>query len=239
MYSLFCYPPGMPKISDETRALRGAQILDAAWRCFQRQGVQATTMEEIIAEADMSASAMYRYFANKDDIIATAIATSLSGLKSLLEPVFADSCLDTPSAFVARVAATIDAFTARRGYNLSTMAVHGWSESQHNPAVRDRLRGHYLGFREMLAARATSWRSAGGLPPGADPDAVGNALLSLILGYVVQAAVMRDVNPAALAAGLEAIERCGGRHGVDAAPPLRPASAVPARAPRSRRRRRS
>lgn len=199
----------MPKISDETRALRRAQILEAAWRCFYRQGVQGTTMEEIIAEADMSASAMYRYFANKDDIIATAIATSLSGLKSLLEPVFADPCLDAPSAFVARVAATIDAFTARKGYNLSTMAVHGWSESQRTPEVRGRLRDHYLGFREMLAARAASWRSAGGLPPGADPDAVGNALLSLILGYVVQAAVMRDVNPAALATGLEAIERSG------------------------------
>lgn len=221
----------MPKISDETRALRRAQILEAAWRCFYRQGVQATTMEEIIAEAGMSASAMYRYFANKEDIIATAIGFSLSGLRSLLEPVFADASLDAPSAFVARVAATIDAFTAREGYNLSTMAVHGWSESQRNPAVRERLRGHYLGFREMLAARAATWQSAGTLPLGADPGAVGNALLSLILGYVVQAAVMRDVNPAALATGLEAIERSGRRRDAGAKTPPASKSRRPPRGP--------
>lgn len=59
----------MPKISDTHREMRRAQILDAAWRCFYRNGVQATTMEEIIREANMSASAMYRYFSGKEDII--------------------------------------------------------------------------------------------------------------------------------------------------------------------------
>lgn len=228
----------MPKISDETRALRRAQILEAAWRCFYRQGVQATTMEQIIAEAGMSASAMYRYFANKEDIIVTAIGSSLSGLRGLLEPAFADPSLDAPSAFVARVAATIDAFTARKGYNLSTMAVHGWSESQRNPLVRDRLREHYLGFREMLAARAAKWQATGALPPRADAAAVGNALLSLILGYVVQAAVMRDVDPATLATGLQAIERCGRKRAVKVKAPARKASAARPRAARSRPRRR-
>jgi len=31
-----CYDACMPKISDEHRAARQAQILDAAWRCFYR-----------------------------------------------------------------------------------------------------------------------------------------------------------------------------------------------------------
>lgn len=77
----------MPKISDEHRAARKAQILDAAWRCFYREGVQATTMEQIIAESGLSASAMYRYFGGKDDIIVAAIETSLRGLAQLLEPI--------------------------------------------------------------------------------------------------------------------------------------------------------
>lgn len=203
----------MPKISDETRALRRAQILEAAWRCFYRQGVQATTMEEIIEEAGMSASAMYRYFANKDDIIVTAIGVSLSGLRTLLEPVFADAAPASPSAFVARVAAAIDAFSARKGYNLCSIAVHGWSEAQRNEAVRDRLRAHYLEFRTMLAARVKAWQAAGALPPRADAARVANALLSTILGYVVQAAVMRDVDPKALAAGLDALEQAGKARG--------------------------
>ena len=199
----------MPKISDATRAERRARILEAAWRCFYRQGVQATTMEEIIAEAGMSASQMYRYFANKEDIIVTAIGVSLSGLRTLLEPVFADPTLATPSAFVARVAATIDTFSARRGYNLCSIAVHGWSEAQRNPTVGERLRAHYADYRVALAARVRAWQAACALPADADQAAVANALFSTILGYVVQAAVMRDLAPETLAAGLDAIERAG------------------------------
>ena len=64
----------MPKISPEHRQMRQQQILEAAWRCFHRAGVQATTMQDIIAESGLSASAMYRYFADKEGIILAAIA---------------------------------------------------------------------------------------------------------------------------------------------------------------------
>lgn len=206
----------MPRISDETRELRRTQILEAAWRCFYRQGVQATTMEEIIAEAGMSASQMYRYFANKEDIIVTAIGVSLSGLRTLLEPVFADPSLATPSAFVARVASTIETFSQRKGYNLCSIAVHGWSEAQRNAAVSERLRTQYAAYRAALVARVRAWQAACALPAEADATAIANTLFSTILGYVVQAAVMRDLPPAALAAGLAAIERAGATR--DAAP---------------------
>ena len=68
----------MPKISPEHRQMRQQQILEAAWRCFHRAGVQATTMQDIIAESGLSASAMYRYFADKEGIILAAIAATPS-----------------------------------------------------------------------------------------------------------------------------------------------------------------
>lgn len=195
----------MPKISDEHRALRRAQILEAAWRCFYRKGVQATTMEEIIREAGLSASAMYRYFANKEDIILTAIATSLLGLKALLAPVFADHADVAPASFVGKVAAAIDAFTARKGYNLASLAIHGWSEAQRSETIRAVIRDFYLEFRAMLAARVRRWQACGVLPAQADAESVATTLMSVILGYVVQAAVMRDVDPTSHVAGLAAL----------------------------------
>ena len=48
----------MPKISDERRAARRMQILEAAWTCFQRQGLHATTMDDIIRAAGLSAGAV-------------------------------------------------------------------------------------------------------------------------------------------------------------------------------------
>ena len=62
---------GMPKISDERRAERRAQILDAARRCFHGQGLHATSMADIIKASGLSAGAVYGYFASKEDLVAT------------------------------------------------------------------------------------------------------------------------------------------------------------------------
>lgn len=52
--------------------------MDAAIACFRRRGFHQATMAEICAEAQISAGALYRYFASKTDIIA-AIAEDKRG----------------------------------------------------------------------------------------------------------------------------------------------------------------
>lgn len=193
----------MPKISDAHREMRRAQILDAAWRCFYREGVQATTMEQIIKEADMSASAMYRYFGGKDDIIFSAISASLSAVATLLEPIVARDL--GPAALVERVTADIEAFSQREDYNLAAIAMHGWSEAQRDERVRELIRGFYEGFREQLVARVLRWQAQDEVAPDADATEVAKALQSIILGYVVQMSIMRDVDPAGHARGLAAL----------------------------------
>jgi AcrR family transcriptional regulator len=195
----------MPKISDEQRAARQAQILDAAWRCFYREGVQATTMEEIIAESGLSASAMYRYFAGKDDIIVAAISSSLGRLAQLLEPI-----LDAPEpcsvdALLLRVTTTIDAFSTRPGYKLTTIALHGWSEAQRNERLRSLMRDFYTAIRDRLADRVRRWQAEGEVATSAAPQDVAQLLMSLILGFVVQSAILHDASPAAHGRGLEAL----------------------------------
>jgi AcrR family transcriptional regulator len=49
---------------------RKRQIMDAAIACFRRRGFHQATMQEICAEADISAGALYRYFNSKAEIIA-------------------------------------------------------------------------------------------------------------------------------------------------------------------------
>ncbi len=58
-----------PDLADRRRR----QIMDAALACFRRRGFHQTSMQEICAEAGLSAGALYRYFPAKTDII-TAIA---------------------------------------------------------------------------------------------------------------------------------------------------------------------
>jgi TetR/AcrR family transcriptional repressor of uid operon len=49
---------------------RRDEILEAAQRCFVRSGFHQTSMQEICAEAGMSAGNLYRYFPSKEAIIA-------------------------------------------------------------------------------------------------------------------------------------------------------------------------
>ena len=198
----------MPKISDEHRAARKAQILDAAWRCFYREGVQATTMEQIIAESGLSASAMYRYFGGKDDIIVAAIETSLRGLAQLLEPIVEQEGDGAPAGvaeMAQRITAAIDGFMQRPGFNLARIALHGWSEAQRNERLRELMRGFYAAFRDRLAARVPRWQAAGEVDPAASPDDVAQLLMSITLGFVAESAIIHDTEQAAHPRGLEAI----------------------------------
>src|ERR1700739_3609514 len=59
----------MPKITDAQRETRRQQILDAALRCFSRDGFHATTTADIVRESGVSQGTLYLYFATKDDIV--------------------------------------------------------------------------------------------------------------------------------------------------------------------------
>jgi AcrR family transcriptional regulator len=195
----------MPKISDEHRAARQAQILDAAWRCFYREGVQATTMEQIMAESGLSASAMYRYFAGKDDIIVAAIGSSLGRLGQLLEPILESPQRSSVPALLQQVTSAIQSFSVRPGFHLSTLALHGWSEAQRNPRLHGLMRSFYAAFRDRLADRVRRWQAEGEAQASANAQDMAQTLLSLVLGFVVQSAVLRDADPAAHERGLSAI----------------------------------
>lgn len=192
----------MPKISDERRAARRKQIIEGAWACFQRQGLHATTMDDIIRAAGLSAGAVYSYFPGKEELIHAAVTTSLGDLRALVGEVFATRPLPPPAEFVGQVAAVVAGYTARDGYDLRRIALLGWSEAQRNERLREVMRDYYLEFRAGLEAAARQWLADGALPEGAAAEDVSKALLSTILGFVVQSALLGDVTPEALAAGL-------------------------------------
>jgi AcrR family transcriptional regulator len=48
---------------------RRTEILDAALRCFDRQGVTATTIDDIRAESGASIGSIYHQFTSKDEIL--------------------------------------------------------------------------------------------------------------------------------------------------------------------------
>jgi AcrR family transcriptional regulator len=192
----------MPKISDERRAARRMQILEAAWTCFQRQGLHATTMDDIIRNAGLSSGAVYSYFPSKEELILAAVTDSLGGLRDLLGPTLEARPLPTPPMLIAQVTERIAGFTVRDGYDLRRIALLGWSEAQRNERLRETMTSFYLPFRARLEAAAMEWQAAGLLTAHVPASDVAKAMLATVLGFVVQSAILGDVAPAEISRGL-------------------------------------
>ncbi|PZR79787.1 MAG: TetR/AcrR family transcriptional regulator [Stutzerimonas stutzeri] len=195
----------MPKISDEKRAARRAQILEAAWTCFQKEGLHATTMDDIIRASGLSAGAVYSYYPSKDDLILAAVTTSLSGLTALVGPLLQATPAPAPATLLQQIVATIDGFTARQGYDLKRVALLGWAEAQRNERLRATMRGFYLAFRDQLEQVLGRAADAGHLKRGMSGKDAAKAVLALIVGFVVQDALLHDVKPDELSRGLVAL----------------------------------
>ncbi len=200
----------MPKISDDQRAARRAQILKAARACFLREGLHATTMQDILRESGLSAGAVYSYFQNKEELIQAAIADSLTGLRALLDPLFQRALLPPPDVFLREIVAAVEGFSARREFDLKRLALLGWSESQRNEHLRQNMRVYYRGFRDQLSAAVDSWKLAGELPSSCRSDEVAKVLLACIMGFVAQGAILGEVTPDIMQSGLRQLGREGG-----------------------------
>ncbi len=67
----------MPKVSEEHKERRRAQILDGARRCFARHGYEGATVARLEEETGLSRGAIFNYYPNKDALfVEVALATS-------------------------------------------------------------------------------------------------------------------------------------------------------------------
>ena len=57
--------PAAPTSTDDARE----RILAAAERCIERHGIRKTTMDDVACEVGLSRPSVYRYFADRDDLL--------------------------------------------------------------------------------------------------------------------------------------------------------------------------
>lgn len=191
----------MPKVSDQHRAARREQIIDAMLRCVSRQGFHKTTMADVVAESGLSAGSVYLYFSGKDDLVRAIVETVVSeGVAGLV---------DDPAGRVLPPHRVLEALLTRlvalgeeRGVDLHRVALQGWAEAARDPEIRAIYRREGIRGRAAWAGYAARAVEAGHLPPDADPDQVAQILIGLIPGYMVQRLVLEDLTPASYAAGL-------------------------------------
>lgn len=175
----------MPKVSDEYREARRAEILDAARRCFARDGFHQTSMQDLFAEAGVSAGAVYRYFPSKADMI-VAIAQANMGdfVRLLQESTSAGADGRSLGAIVADMLETVR--DRQRDACVGGIALTVWAEGVRDRQIADALKTALVDVRAELAALADLHIAAGRLPAGLSGEAVAATLMTLVPGYIMQ-----------------------------------------------------
>ena len=197
----------MPRITDERREARREQVLEAARACLQEHGLEAVSMEMIIARSGLSTGAVYGYFKGKDEIISAVVTDGTAAMGRQLAPVLKDPEPPPLPEFMEQLLRTIADFGQDKhdGIDRLLVSLHGWSHSQSDPGLKAATRAAYRSQRELLADTVRRWQAAGTFDPGADPEGVAQLLQSIILGFVAQRALAGDADVQAHTSALEAL----------------------------------
>jgi AcrR family transcriptional regulator len=183
----------MPRISDARREARRTQILEAARACLEEHGLEAVSMEMIIARSGLSTGAVYGYFKGKDEIINAAVTEGTAELATLLVPLLTAPEPPPLPELMGRVLEVIADFGQRKpGLDLLVVAVHGWSHSQSDPDLKAVARTNNRALRNLFAQAVRRWQAAGTFDPAADADAMAELLTSVCLGFVAQRVLAGD-----------------------------------------------
>jgi TetR/AcrR family transcriptional regulator, transcriptional repressor of aconitase len=192
----------MPRVSQAHLDARRQQILDAARRCFVRNGFHATSMQDVQSEAHLSAGAVYRYFRSKEEIV-TAIASGvLHEIAGALEPGD-DGAVPPIEEVVGRVLAAVQNLGETQ--DVPKLAIQIWGEAVRSPAVLERVREALEGIRSAFAEQVQLYQDRGMMARDVPPAQVARVLVAITAGFMFQYALVGDVDAAMFRDGVRAL----------------------------------
>jgi AcrR family transcriptional regulator len=182
---------------------RRRQILDAARRCFIRNGFHATSMQDVFAEAELSVGAVYRYFKGKDDIIAAIAAEALADVAAAFDARDSDELphLDDIVDLVLQVEKPPLAGSPES----ARLLVQIWAEALRSPALAAQLAEVMAGTRTVVGRLVAQHQERGLLPAEVPAEQVASVLIAFVDGFMIQRAVHGNADPAAFRNGLRAL----------------------------------
>ncbi|MEK2605780.1 TetR/AcrR family transcriptional regulator [Burkholderia arboris] len=155
---------------------RRAQVLAAATRVFKAKGFHGARTEDICAAADMSAGAVFRYFADKREMIDAIIVAEVERYTQDVERFLNREGL-TRLAHI-----TADELAGMTGQTDGGLGVDSWLElardADRRPdfvALDRKLRGEFA--RVLASGQADGW-----VRPSLDPAGAANIVFSLFNG---------------------------------------------------------
>ena len=174
-------------MSERYRDARREQIMDAARRCFLRNGFRETSMQDLFAESGLSSGAFYRYFSGKDELI---IAIAQDNFRDVLT-IIRTAAENAEGSLGDVLATAIDLIDEKHAANgQGGIAVQVWAEALRNPRLAAEFTSLLMDVHQEIGGMVRRNQAAGTLPAGVSADAIASALLGAVPGYIVQIALL-------------------------------------------------
>jgi AcrR family transcriptional regulator len=165
------------------------RIVDIACRLMVEHGVGATSLDDVLAEARVSKSQLYHYFADKDDLVDAVIDRTVQGVLDG-QPQLADlsSWKAIREWFDSLVVLQVER-EARGGCPIGGLA----SElAEQRESARRELADGYARWETPLRQGLAEMKRRGRLRPGADPAKLATATMAAIQGGLLLTKTRRD-----------------------------------------------
>lgn len=163
---------------------RRQQILDAALGSFAGRGFHQTSMHDISAAAGISVGLIYRYFKNKEEVIAALATEHKKNIAALLERAG-----EAPTLLEAMEILFTSHCCERSPRITSAFVVDLFAEANRNPRVAKVVRGVIRakddGVAELIA-RSPEWKRA---VSRLDPHAIAEMIFAVNDGTMMRSAL--------------------------------------------------
>ncbi|WP_331723891.1 TetR/AcrR family transcriptional regulator (plasmid) [Streptomyces coelicoflavus] len=200
----------MARVSQTHLDARRRQILDGAKRSFTRNGFHATSMQDVLTEAGLSAGAVYRYFSGKDELIEAVASEAFAEVSAAFETAAHGAPLRPLHEVLTGV---LDAALQKQSEQAGAtdpqafprLVIQVWGEAARNEALRNALNDGYSRMRGIWSELIKDYQEAGQLRTDVPADHIVRTLLAVIQGFIIQRALFHEDAGEAISDGLRAL----------------------------------
>lgn len=169
------------------------RIIAAAAELVFAHGVARTSMEDVQQRAGVSASQLYHYFVDKNELIRAVIAHQTDGILDAQRPVLDE--LDSFDALEQWRDLLIDLQDQRHCQGGCPIGSIAAEIADDDPTARADLAAGFERWEAPIRAGLARMRDRGDLRPDSDTDALALALLVALQGGLLLTQTRRDTAP--------------------------------------------
>jgi AcrR family transcriptional regulator len=176
----------MPKLSQAQKDARRQNILDAALRCFSRDGFHNTTTADIVRESGVSQGALYLYFETKDDII-LALADDRHHGQAFLNAL-AQNEPDPVQGLFLLIELYGKGLADKQREDMRRVGIQGWAEALRSPDIHASILEGFSAVREAIIDLVRRGQAGGQIRADVEAEAVPRVLTAIFQGLMLQTA---------------------------------------------------